>query len=104
MKVLIAGENVKFLLILNFLWAFTTQQATSGLSSNDVATLLKQNLLKSFNTTDFLGISIPSLRGEISLSKVTGCIVRCLRRNEASDVGSSDNQSATAAAAARCLS
>ena len=71
---------------------------------NDVVALLKQNLLKSFNTTDFLGISIPSLRGEIALSKVTGCIVRCLRRNEASDVGSSDNQSATAAAAARCLS
>jgi hypothetical protein len=61
--------------------------------------------MKSFNTPDFLGISVPSLRGKIPLSKVTGCIVKCLRRNEGSDVGSSDNNGGTpsaAAAAARC--
>ena len=44
MKVLIAGENVEFLLILNFMWAFTTQQATSGQTSPTTLMMLSRCL------------------------------------------------------------
>ena len=50
--------------------------------------------------SDFLGISVPSCRGGIPLSKITGCIVKCLRRNEGTDMAPDNGGAGTLSTAA----
>ena len=45
-------------------------------------TTMLKNLLQTFNTSDFLGVSIPSCKGT-SLSKITYSILNCLSKQPA---------------------